>query len=112
MPAADLEGRAGLTDQVDQHWTRLITGAAVSSLLAATAQGVAGSTTGVSPTVPQLWANGGAQAVNQTGQQIVRRDLAVQPTITVRPEFSVNVIVNKDMVVPPRISRRLDRVHG
>jgi type IV secretion system protein VirB10 len=101
MPAADLEGRAGLTDQVDEHWTRLITGAAVSSLLAATAQGVAGSTTGVSPTVPQLWANGGAQAVNQTGQQIVRRDLVVQPTITVRPGFSVNVIVNKDMVVPP-----------
>ncbi len=38
---------------------------------------------------------------NQTGQQIVRRDLVVQPTITVRPGFSVNVIVNKDMVVPP-----------
>lgn len=101
MPAADLQGQAGLADQVDEHWARLIAGAAVSSLLAATAQGAAGNTTGFSPSVPQLWANGGAQAVNQTGQQIVHRDLIVAPTIVVRPGFSVNVIVNRDMVLPP-----------
>ncbi|HXX67209.1 MAG TPA: TrbI/VirB10 family protein [Polyangiaceae bacterium] len=101
MPAADLQGKAGLADQVDEHWARLVAGAAVSSLLAATAQGVAGNTTGFSPSVPQLWANGGAQAVNQSGQQIVRRDLIVPPTISVRPGFSVNVIVNEDIVLPP-----------
>jgi type IV secretion system protein TrbI len=87
MPAADLQGAAGLADQVDAHWTRLIGGAAISSLLAATAQGVAGNQSGLSPTVPQLWASGGAQSVNQPGQQVVRREMLVQPTITVRAGF-------------------------
>jgi type IV secretion system protein TrbI len=100
MPAADLQGKAGLADRVDEHWARLVAGAAVSSLLAATAQGAAGTTTGLAPSVPQLWANGGAQSINQTGQQLVRRDLMVQPTITVRPGFSVNVILNRDVALP------------
>lgn len=101
MPGADLQGNAGLADQVDEHWARLVAGAAVSSLLAATAQGAAGNTSGFSPSVPQLWANGGAQAVNQSGQQVVRRDLIVPPTITVRAGFSVNVIINEDIALPP-----------
>jgi type IV secretory pathway VirB10-like protein len=101
MPAADLEGAAGLTDQVDEHWFRIIKGAAVASLLAATTQAVAGNTTGYNPTVPQMWAAGAAGEINQAGQQITRRNLMIQPTITVRPGFSVNVMVTKDMVVPP-----------
>jgi type IV secretion system protein VirB10 len=100
-PAADLAGAAGLTDQVDEHWVRLLLGAGISSLLAATSQAAAGNQTGFAPTVPQLWASNGAQSVNQSGQQIVRRDLQIQPTITVRPGFSVNVIINKDFALPP-----------
>ncbi len=99
MPAADLQGAAGLTDEVDEHWVRLVTGAALSSILAASAQALAGNQAGYAPTVPQLWANNGAQSVNQTGQQIVRRDMQIQPTITVRPGFSVNLLVNKDIVL-------------
>jgi type IV secretion system protein TrbI len=100
-PAADLKGAAGLTDQVDEHWLRLIAGAGISSLLAATAQGAAGNQSGFAPTVPQMWASNAAQSVNASGQQVVRRDLQVQPTITVRPGFSVNVLVNKDFPLPP-----------
>ena len=101
MPAADLQGAAGLTDQVDEHWFRLIKGAAVATLLAATTQAVAGNTEGFNPTVPQVWARNGAGEINQVGQQLTRRNMSIQPTITVRPGFSVNVIVTKDMVVPP-----------
>jgi type IV secretory pathway VirB10-like protein len=100
-PAADLQGAAGLTDHVDEHWLRLIAGAGVSSLLAASATAAAGNQTSFAPTVPQLWATNAAQSVNQTGQKIVGRDLQVQPTITVRPGFSVNVIVHKDLALPP-----------
>jgi type IV secretion system protein VirB10 len=101
MPAADLAGAAGLTDQVDEHWFRIIKGAAVASLLAATAQGVAGNVVSVNPTVPQMWAGGAAGNINQVGQQLTRRDLNVQPTITVRPGYAINVIVTKDIVLPP-----------
>jgi type IV secretion system protein VirB10 len=101
MPAADLQGAAGLTDEVNEHWFRIIKGAAVASLLAATTQAVAGNTEGVNPTVPQMWASGAASNINQVGQQLTRRNLNIQPTITVRPGYSVNVIVTKDMTVPP-----------
>jgi type IV secretion system protein VirB10 len=101
MPAADLQGAAGLTDRVDEHWFRILKGAAVASLLAATTQGIAGSTTSFNPTVPQIWANNAAGDINQVGQQVTRRNLSIQPTITVRPGYSVNVMVTRDLVIPP-----------
>jgi len=101
MPAADLKGAAGLTGEVNEHWFRLITGAALSSLLAASSQAIAGNTDTFNPTVQQMWARNAAGDVNQTGQQLTRRNLTIQPTITVGPGYSVNVIVTKDMVIPP-----------
>jgi type IV secretion system protein TrbI len=101
MPAADLAGAAGLTDQVDEHWFRIIKGAAVATLLAGTTQALAGNTTSFNPTVAQTWAGNAAGNINQVGQQLTRRDLNVQPTITVRPGYAVNVIVTKDIVLPP-----------
>ncbi|HKQ71958.1 MAG TPA: TrbI/VirB10 family protein, partial [Polyangiaceae bacterium] len=101
MPAGDLEGAAGLTDEVNEHWWRIMKGAAVASLLAATATGVAGSTQGFNPTVPQTFARNAAGEINQVGQQITRRNINIQPTITVRPGFSVNVMVTKDMIIQP-----------
>jgi type IV secretion system protein VirB10 len=101
MPAADLAGAAGLTDQVDDHWVRILKGAAVATLLSGTTQALAGNTTGFNPTVAQTWAGNAAGTMNQVGQQLTRRDLSVQPTITVRPGFAVNVIVTKDLVLPP-----------
>jgi type IV secretory pathway VirB10-like protein len=40
-------------------------------------------------------------SLNQTGQQVVRRNLNIQPTITIRPGFPVRVIVNRDLVLAP-----------
>jgi type IV secretion system protein VirB10 len=101
MPAADLAGAAGLTDEVDEHWFRILKGAAVATLLAGTTQALAGNTTSFNPTVAQTWAGNAAGNVNQVGQQLTRRDLSVQPTITVRPGYAVNVVVTKDIVLPP-----------
>ena len=101
MPAADLAGAAGLTDDVDEHWMRILKGAAVASLLAATTTAASGNTETFQPTVQQTWARSAAGEVNQVGQQLTRRNLMVQPTITVRPGYSVNVIVTKDLIVPP-----------
>jgi type IV secretion system protein VirB10 len=101
MPAADLKGAAGLTDEVDEHWWRILKGATVATLLATTGTVVAGDTTGYNPTVSQTLARNAAGEVGQVGQQLTRSNLNIQPTITVRPGFSVNVIVTKDMILPP-----------
>lgn len=40
-------------------------------------------------------------SVNQVGQEITKRNLSVQPTLTVRPGFAVRVMVSKDLVLGP-----------
>jgi type IV secretory pathway VirB10-like protein len=101
MPGVDLAGYAGFADEVDNHWWRIIGGAALSSLLAATAQRSQGDVTGYQPSLSQSWAGGTAAGINQAGQQITEKNLQIQPTITVRPGFTVNVLVTKDIVIPP-----------
>jgi type IV secretion system protein VirB10 len=95
---ADPEGYAGLEDQVDYHWSRLFMAAALSTLL-----GV-GSELGASNTdsdIVRALRRGSSDSLNQTGQQVVRRNLNVQPTLTIRPGFPVRVIVNRDLVLAP-----------
>ena len=101
MPAADLTGAAGLTDEVNEHWWRLISGAAIASLLSAATTAAAGSTQGYNPTIPQMWARGAATEIGQVGENITQRNMNIQPTITIRPGFSINVMVTKDMIIPP-----------
>lgn len=101
QPGADLAGAAGLTDSVDEHWWRIIKGAAVASLISAATTAAAGNTTGYNPTVPQLWARGAASEIGNAGESITRRNIMIQPTITVRPGWSLNVMVTKDMILEP-----------
>jgi type IV secretory pathway VirB10-like protein len=105
MPGVDLAGYAGFADEVDNHWWKIISGAAFSSLLAATAQRSQGDVTGFQPTFPQVWASNAAGQINQAGQQLTQKNLQIQPTITVRPGFSVNVLVSKDIVIGPYQSK-------
>jgi type IV secretory pathway VirB10-like protein len=101
MPAADLQGAAGLTDEVDEHWWRILKGATVATLLSAGTAFAAGDTTSYNPSVGQVVARSGSGEIGQVGAQLTRSNLSIQPTLTVRPGFSVNVIVTKDMIVPP-----------
>ena len=105
-PGVDLAGQSGFADQVDNHWGRLITGVVLSSLLSATTQAAVGTGGGVQPSLPQLWASGAATEINAVGQQFTKKNLAVQPTIKIRPGFGVNVLVNKDLILAPSTPRR------
>ena len=102
MPGVDLSGSAGLADQVNNHWGKLITGVVFSSLLGASAQIAQGRTyNSFDPTYGELATQGFAQNMNQVGQQITRRNLNIQPTIEIRPGFRFNVFVNKDIQLAP-----------
>lgn len=98
MPGVDLSGAAGLADQVNHHWGRLITSVVFSSLLGASAQIAQGRTyNSFDPDYGELATQGFAQNMNQVGQQITRKNLNIQPTIEIRPGFRFNVFVNKDV---------------
>jgi type IV secretion system protein TrbI len=101
MPAADLKGAAGLADEVDEHWWRILKGATVATLLSVGTAYAAGDTAAYNPTVGQVVARSASGEIGTVGAQLTRNNLSIQPTITVRPGFSVNVIVTKDMIVPP-----------
>jgi type IV secretory pathway VirB10-like protein len=45
---------------------------------------------------------GAQDAVNQVGQQITKRNMSIQPTLTIRPGFPMRVMVNKDLIDGPR----------
>ncbi len=98
QPGADAEGYAGLEDGVDYHWGELFKAAALSTLLSIGAE--AGSS-GQESDIVRALRRGASDSVNQTGQQIVQRQLNIAPTLTIRPGFPVRVIVTRDLVLEP-----------
>jgi type IV secretion system protein VirB10 len=103
MPGVDLARYAGFSDDVDHHWWRVLSGVALGTLLAATAQRSQGDVSGFQPTFPQMWASNVTGSLNSAGQQLTQKNLQIQPTIKVRPGFTVNVLVSKDIVLAAAI---------
>jgi type IV secretion system protein VirB10 len=98
QPGADTQGFAGLEDEVDHHWGRLFMAAALSTILGVGSE--LGATNNDSAILTAL-RRGSTDSLNQAGQQVVRRNLNIEPTITIRPGFPVRVIVNRDLVLAP-----------
>jgi type IV secretory pathway VirB10-like protein len=102
QPGADTAGYAGLEDEVDNHWGALFKAALLSTLLGVGSElGTTSSTNGNNSDIVQAIRRGSSDTLNQTGQQVVRRNLNIQPTLTIRPGFPVRVIVNRDLVLEP-----------
>ncbi|MGY4596946.1 type IV secretory pathway VirB10-like protein [Bradyrhizobium sp. GM22.5] len=100
QPGADTAGYAGLEDEVDNHWGELFKAAALSTFLAVgTELGAGSDTTSSEGALVQALRHGAGDSLSQTGQQVVRRSLNIQPTLTIRPGFPVRVIVNRDLVL-------------
>lgn len=103
MPAHASDGAAGLKDQVDNHWPRVVAGVALSSVLAAGLQISQNRTNSSVLTYPsggqEAAAAIGTQAA-QLGEQITNRNLNIQPTLKIRPGELFAVSVKKDMIFP------------
>ena len=101
QPGADTSGYSGLEDGVDNHWGALFRAALLSTLLGVGSELGSSSGSGTNGDVIQALRRGSSDSLNQTGQQVVRRNLNIQPTLTIRPGFPVRVIVNRDLVLEP-----------
>ncbi|MCV0370601.1 TrbI/VirB10 family protein [Filomicrobium sp.] len=97
QPGADVEGYAGLQDGVDYHWWDLAKAAGLSTLLSVGAE----LATNDDDRLIQAIRNGGQDTINDAGQQIIRRQLNVAPTLSIRPGFPVRVIITRDLVLEP-----------
>jgi type IV secretory pathway VirB10-like protein len=95
QPGADAAGYAGLQDRVDEHWGNMLKAAAISTLLDV---GAEMATNNNDPLVQAL-RYGTQDTINQTGQQTVRRQLEVPPTLTIRAGYPLRVVVTRDLVL-------------
>jgi type IV secretory pathway VirB10-like protein len=107
MPSADAQGRAGLEDQVDNHFFRIFGSSFIVAGLAWFAQRhdnpstvVVVPGTGTSGTL-----TGAAGQVVDTARTILERDKNIPPTIVIRQGHKFNLMIQRDMVLPPEQTR-------
>jgi type IV secretion system protein VirB10 len=100
MIGLDSHGNAGLRDKVDRHYRRLIGFSVLTSLFTAAFEiSQRNSQSALTyPTPAQTAGSAVGQELTQTGAQITRRNLNVQPTIKVPAGYKFTVRVNRDIV--------------
>lgn len=113
MPGTDLSGYAGFHDQVDnKYWkifgTSFIMGAITGAMQysqnntnANVQVGGNGVTTNTDPTVGQTLSGSLGQQLGQTGLSVAQKNLNVQPTLIVQPNYPFNIMITADMVLRP-----------
>jgi type IV secretory pathway VirB10-like protein len=98
MPATDTAGYAGLADKVDAHTWQLLKGVALSTLLGVGTELTLGDR---ESDLVRAIRESAQQGTSRAGDQIVTKDLNVQPTLKVRPGWPLRVVVYKDIVLAP-----------
>ena len=103
LPATDATGQVGVEDAVDWHWRQIVAGAALSTLIGVGAELAAPNRTNADGLIVIATRESVQDTVNQVGQQITRRNLDLQPTLTVRAGFPVYVMVSQDLALGPYV---------
>lgn len=101
LAATDPAGFAGLEDDVDWHWDRILAGAALTTLLGVGAELAAPDQSGSDGRIVIATRDSVQDSVNQVGQEMTRRNMNIQPTLTIRQGMPVRVIVNRDITLRP-----------
>jgi type IV secretion system protein VirB10 len=100
MLGLDSHGNAGLRDKVDHHYLRIVGFSVLTSMFTA-AFNISQRTSQSALTYPSPAQTAGSavgQELSQTGAQITRRNLNVQPTIKVPAGYKFVVRVNRDIL--------------
>ena len=100
MMGLDSHGNAGLRDKVDRHYLRIVGFSVLTSMFTAAFEISQRSSQSALtyPTPTQTAGSAVGQELSQTGAQITRRNLNVQPTIKVPAGYKFTVRVNRDIL--------------
>lgn len=98
QPGADAQGYVGLQDRVENHWGRLIRAGLISTLLGVGAKLGSNNDSDIARAIR----DGVQESVGDAGQEIVRRQLEIRPTLTIRAGYPVRVIVTRDLILSPQ----------
>lgn len=102
MGAVDGQGAAGMRDQVHTHFWRIWGNALMISAIGVAAQQSQpqSSNQNNTPTSSQQAAAAAANSLNETAQQVLRRNLNISPTLEIRPGYTFSVMVNRSISLP------------
>lgn len=101
MPGADLSGMAGLTDEVDHHYTRIFGSALLMSVFGAAGQ-LSQPQDSKQMSNAQIIYGAIGQELSQTSSRLIAKNMNIQPTIQIRSGANFNVLLTRDMVLPNR----------
>lgn len=97
LPGVDGRGNAGLKDRVDRHSLRIFSAAAFSSLISIGAE----LSDDDDDRIARALRDAAQDGASQVGNEVVRRQLNVQPTITIRPGWRLRILVHQDIILQP-----------
>lgn len=97
QPGTDEAGYAGLEDRVDNHWGRLFLAAGLATILNIGAELGRDNENDIARAIR----DGTQDTVGRAGEEMVRRQLQIAPTLTIRPGFPVRVMVTRDLILEP-----------
>ncbi|WP_300442343.1 TrbI/VirB10 family protein [uncultured Mameliella sp.] len=96
-PGTDGTGASGLQDRVNYHWGRVFLAAGLATILNLGLESGADSEDDVARAIREA----AQDTIGRTGDEIVRQQLAVPPTLTIRSGFPVRVMVTRDLILEP-----------
>jgi len=99
MGGMDTQGYAGFEDEVDNHYFKIFGNAMLLGMISGATQ--AGVSNNSDSDTPSAIADGVTQQFAQTGSSLIQKNLDVQPRIVIRGGYRFNVMVNKDVLLPP-----------
>ena len=100
MLGLDSHGNAGLRDKVDRHYARIIGFSALTSLFTAAFEISQRRNQSIlaNPSSSEAASSAVGRELSQTGSQLTRRNLNVQPTIKIPVGYKFTVRVNRDIL--------------
>jgi len=101
LVGTDPAGYSGLEDGVDYHWSRIVAGGALTTLLGVGAELAAPENRQDGNRIVIAGRDSAQDSINQVGQEMTRRNMNIQPTLTERPGLPVRIIVKRDLVLRP-----------
>jgi type IV secretion system protein VirB10 len=101
LAGTDPASYSGLEDGVDWYWDRIFAGAALTTLLGIGAELAAPENRQDGDRIIVSGRDGLQGSVNQVGQEMTRRNMNIQPTLTERLGLLVRLVVNRDLVLRP-----------
>lgn len=101
LVGTDPAGYAGLEDEVDWHWDRIFAGAALTTLLGVGAELAAPENRQDGNRIVIAGRDSAQDSINQVGQEMTRRNMNIQPTLSARAGLPVRLVVSRDLALRP-----------